>query len=208
MTWTRKPVGEVARDALLGMHLTRRGSDPDGQEQSVLSVGDIGADGSLAPRASLATRRLHLRDSDLRYVVRRGDIVVSARGTQIKAARIGTAHDGTIASYTLIIIRPGPLMSSALLFAFLSSAYGQAELRARARLSTATLILNLQDVLALEVPVPPLDLQHRLTRLIEAEESHYMMTQEVALERRTLVSTTVEHLLMHGRIVTETEEKK
>jgi hypothetical protein len=194
--WPVLTLEESGAEVLVGLTLSRRVvAEGSGKEHPVVSVGDVAADGEVTPTAALPTRPLQLTGGDERYRVRAGDILISARGTQLKTGWARTENNGAIASSTLIVVRSGPAIDASVLFATLMSKHGQGQLQSRARHSTSTLVLNVQDVATIEIPVPPMDVQRRIRKMITLGEAHYRIALQAASRRRELAHSLVQGLL-------------
>jgi Type I restriction modification DNA specificity domain len=182
--WPLAPLGEVADEVFLGLSLTRRLSQSAGDLYPVLSVGDL-ADGQVTPSAALQQKRLVLTSADeRRYRLRADDILVAAKGTVLKVARAGEDSLGAIVSATLIIVRTSRSSMSSIIFAAAQSKEFTRQLAGYARSSTSTLSWTPQDVEKVTVPVPPVEVQQRIARLITATDEYYRLAREAAHLRR------------------------
>jgi hypothetical protein len=185
----------------VGLTLSRRVvAAGAGKEYPVVSVGDVAPDGEIAPTASLPARPLQLAPGDERYAVRAGDILISARATQLKTGWASKENRGAYASSTLIVVRAGPAIDASVLFATLMSPHGQGQLQSRARHSTSTLVLNVQDVATIEIPIPPLEVQRQIRKMITLGEAHYRVAMQAASQRRDLAHALAQGLLF-GKVV-------
>jgi restriction endonuclease S subunit len=160
----------------------------------------VAPDGEVTPTASLPTRPLQLVPGDERYLARAGDILISARGTQLKTGWARKENRGAVVSSTLIIVRASPTIDASILFATLMSQHGQGQLQSRARHSTSTLVLNVQDVATIEIPIPPVEAQRQIRKLITLGESHYRVVMRAASQRRDLAHALAQGLLF-GEVV-------
>ena len=132
-----------------------------------------------------------------RFRVRPGDVLLSCRGTVLKAAPVLDDMGDTLASSNIITIRPAPaMMLPQLILALLRSSAWQETLRSRSRSSTALMQLTVKDVEDLPVPVPPLELQAKLAALVDAGDRAYRSAVEVASMRRALVDSIVTRALL------------
>ncbi len=119
-----------------------------------------------------------------RYSVRAGDLLIAARGTRPKLAVVPAEFAGAVITATLIGIRLSTRVLPQVLAAFLRSAEGQAALLARVRSGTLQIALTPRDVAEIVVPVPPLDVQHRVAALIDAAEASVVAAEQAARLRR------------------------
>jgi hypothetical protein len=101
--------------------------------------------------------------------VRAGDVMLVARGARMRVAVAGHGVEGAVASANLMLLRPQPdvLLGAALAW-WLVSPDGEAALAHANRGSALLPSLSVRDVLGLEMPVPPLAVQHQLAELLEA----------------------------------------
>src|SRR5262249_14367176 len=101
----KKPLSEVATifPGLSILQHHRQG--PGGQSVPVINVGDLEAGRGVDQLPNLVLRIGPKVD---RYRVAKGDVLVTARGTQLKVASVGREAVGAIASSNLIVVRPGP----------------------------------------------------------------------------------------------------
>lgn len=149
----------------------------------MINVRDLD-DGRVASRDRLEVRSVARSFPADRYRVRAEDVLVTCRGTQLKVARVDDDTQGAVISSNLIIVRSGPDLLPPVLFGFLQSANGHAELRGRSRSSTLTLALSPIGVGRIEVPVPPLEVQRRIADLVQAAEENYAAALGAAKRRR------------------------
>src|SRR6185312_14840875 len=78
-----------------------------------------------------------------RYRVEESDILIAARGA-FKVARIGPAHAGCLAGPNLIVVRPGHLIDSWVLYAFFTHPVTQLEIR---KLSVGTTVAAISSAI-------------------------------------------------------------
>ena len=100
--------------------------------------------------------------------VRAGDVLLVARGARMRVAVAGPGVEGAVASANLMLLRPVPdvLLGAALAW-WLVSPEGEAALAHANRGSTLIPSMSVRDVLAIQVPVPPLAVQRHLAELLE-----------------------------------------
>lgn len=193
--WPTQPLRAVVDQLFVGLPVSRyQAKDGAAVEEPVLSVGDLG-EGQLAPRSELT--KVALRPGSLdRFRIQAGDLLVSCRGTALKAARVHGGAAGLIATSNLIVIRPGEKLLPALLLALLRSGPWQQWMRLRSRSSTSLIQLTVKDLEDLPVPLPPMALQVELAALIDAEEEHHRSALHAAALRRGLVEGLVSDVLL------------
>lgn len=99
-----------------------------------------------------------------------GDVVLVARGARPKVGLVGEAAAGAVVSANLMLLRPkaGVLLGAVLAW-WLDSAQGREGLSRMNRSSTVGIpSLSVHDVLRLEMPVPPMNIQRALAEMLEA----------------------------------------
>src|SRR5437667_10290568 len=103
----RPKLAEVAR-LFLGIPINRRYDQThDSPSFPVVSLGDL--DGGLVTSARhLPNIPLRVGGAVDQQILHEGDVLLSCRGTQFKAARVGKATVGAIPTSNLIVVRPGP----------------------------------------------------------------------------------------------------
>ncbi|MBM4398525.1 MAG: hypothetical protein FJ087_22930 [Deltaproteobacteria bacterium] len=192
-----RPLGKVAESIFVGLAPSRR-EPPPGNRSAVLPVinaRDL-ADGRLAPAGSLEVRRLPSEDAADRYRVRRGDIVLTCRGTLLKLALVPPEADGAVLSSNLIAIRCGPDLAAPVLLAFLDSPRGRAALLGDNRTSTVGLGLSPASVARIEVPVPTREAGQRIAELVDAADRCHAAAIDSARLRRALAREVAMSMLV------------
>lgn len=189
------PFGALTEAMFMGFNLSKLASRGAGAASvPVVHVKDIDED-VLADRDRL--ERVAIPKEKLgRQELRRGDILVSARGTLLKCAVIGASHEGCVASGNFIVVRTGPSspVRPELLCAFLRQAETQALLLSRVS-STAQPALTIRDLESLSLFVPAPDKQDMLVRLIRASEDLYRTAIDLArLRRDDALAILAEHM--------------
>ncbi len=117
------------------------------------------------------------------YLLRKGDLLLPARGTAIRTAVFNEQNYPCIASSNVIVIRPDPkLLNSTFLKLFLDSPLGVKMLHSMQQGNT---IINIsyKDLNGLEIPLPTIDEQLNKANEYNAELSIYRETIATAEER-------------------------
>ncbi len=187
------PLRTVAH-IFLGLAEGRLRGNGDADTRPILNVRNL-QDGHLPPADAL-TKRSVPADADVtRYTVRRNDVVITCRGTQLKVASIGLATEGVLISSNLIAIRAGVDLLPAVLLAFLLSPDGQKALLKRGRSSTSSISLTPGAVGELSLPLPPIEIQRRIAELVTAGEDNYTAALRAATQRRAIAHAVAVSLL-------------
>lgn len=133
-----------------------------------------------------------------RFAVETGDVLITAKGSVLKAALIGEAEAGLLASANLLVLRPDPArIAPELLYACVVSPPFQARAW---EISTGAGLLSLsaKALGTLEIPLPAREAQAPLTALIAAAEAGYHAAIEAAQARRQLAHALVMQALREG----------
>jgi restriction endonuclease S subunit len=169
------------------------GEDGD-RRVPLINVRDVD-DGRVLSRSTLATRSVSA-DADLdRYEVKSNDVVIAARGTQIKVALVGSESAGAILSANLISIRTKADLLPEVLIAYLAGPEGRAALLGRGRSSTSALLLTPKAIGTMSVPVPPADVQVQIAEFFRAAEDTYVSAITAAEQRRAVARAVFIELL-------------
>jgi restriction endonuclease S subunit len=153
----------------------------------ILTPKDVGR--SLAPLDTLSKVEAS-RTEIARYRIQPGDIVVTTRGTDIRAAVAQGAHDGVAIGANLVAIRPDSVIAPALLAAFLCDPLTRGQLL-RHTAGTSTPGFTIKTLGALPIRIPPLGRQRLLVSFIVAVEAH----REALLQAIQLREQACAHLI-------------
>ena len=96
-----------------------------------------------------------------RYILQDGDVLVTARGTTVKIAVFEKQPMICIPSANINVIRPKDMLKGAYLKLFLESPVGIKMLQSLQR-GTVVVNINYKDIIELEVPVLPIEVQYAL----------------------------------------------
>lgn len=119
------------------------------------------------------------------YLLREGDVLLSARGTVIRTAVFHRQSFPCIASSNLIVIRPDPkLLDSVYLKIFLDSPVGNKIINGTQQ-GVAVMNISYKDLRVLEVPVPPLSQQQIVAGEYREELAKYKEAILTARQRWT-----------------------
>jgi restriction endonuclease S subunit len=155
-------------------------------EVPVLSIKDINQ--PLTPVGDLPKIQVAPREIQ-RFEVRAGDVVVTTRGTTVRAAVIEPSHAGTIVGLNLAIVRVGPQLAPTLLAAFLREPHTQ-ETLLRNTAGSVTPGFTLKALGGLSIRVPSPERQKVLVEYLAAADA-YRNALSRALELRQLASNAL-----------------
>jgi hypothetical protein len=126
------------------------------------------------------------------------DVIIVARGGQLRVglASIHMGDDGAVIANNLMLIRTKPeILLGPVLAAWLGSPRGQHELNKISRSGTTMMSLRIQDVLELEVPVPPMEVQEHISKILFESAHAYEASIASAELRERLVREHCTELL-------------
>jgi hypothetical protein len=163
----------------------------DGAVFPVISLSDV--DKEVRPREELATVSTLTAAAD-RFRVRVNDVVVTTRGTDIRAAVITGSHDGAVAGANLAIVRLKDALLPSLLVAFLRQPQTQ-EALLRTTVGASTPGFPLKTLEEVRIRVPPKQRQVMMSQMIEATEGYReAMTRAVQLRVNAWNETITQEL--------------
>lgn len=110
-----------------------------------------------------------------RYELIDGDVVLSCRGTAIKAAVFRDQAKTIIASANVIVIRPTDKIFGEYIKIFLESPIGMAMIKSFQR-GTTVMNINHSDIMEMEIPIIPLREQQEMINEYKAEFNRYKGT--------------------------------
>jgi restriction endonuclease S subunit len=195
--WPIRPLASVVERLFVGLPVSRHIAKPGDESITVwvLSVGDI-EDGQIAPSNRLPKVNLRAGNFD-RFRVQPGDVLVSCRGTVLKAAPVFDGAQDLFTSSNIITIRiMRSLVAPQIILSLLRSSAWREVLESRTRSSTGLMQLTIKDLEDLPVPMPPHDIQAKLVDLIDTGERTYRIALEAATARRALGETLIDHTLL------------
>jgi len=162
-----------------GISVTRLPTKKHESQVPVLSLRDV--DEEVRPRKHLATAHAG-SDTIARFCVQTDDVIVTTRGTDIRAAVVRETHNGVIAGANLAIVRLDGSLLPALLAAFLRQPQTRATLL-RETAGASTPGFTIKALGDLPIRVPPLDQQSTMAQLIDSAHA-YRQAVKRALQLR------------------------
>ncbi len=185
-------LGEVAQ-VTPGWNLARKAEGT--RAVRVIHVRDLPEAGGVVSVPEL--EHIAVPEAAARCLAHGGDVVLTARGAQLRAAQVPELSEDVIASSNLLVISPKPVLRPEVLAAFLSSALGRAALTALSSSTTGLVNLTARAVERIRIPVPPLDAQARIAALFQATHDAHREALRAAdcrleLGRALLASAFVE----------------
>lgn len=162
-----------------------------GDRLPVIGVRDL-QDGAVAARETLDTVGFSSPTKAPTYAVQTDDVLVTGRGTLLKFGLVGDETAGAIASGNIIVVRPGADARGGALFAILSSEVFRPKIEVMRRGATTLLSLSPKDLAKLEISLPSLNEQERITALVKDAQAAYRTALEAAEIRRSLARRLID----------------
>ena len=126
------------------------------------------------------------------YLLRVGDVVVTLRGSTLKAAVVTEESEGAIAGQNLAVFRPLPELDSLYLAILLRSRWMESQLARLYMQSTGTQLLKLSQLRKLEIPLPDLATQKKIGELfLKMEEANRLALKEIEVRENILEAILV-----------------
>ncbi|MBV6418699.1 MAG: hypothetical protein CMLOHMNK_03629 [Steroidobacteraceae bacterium] len=192
-TPTQKLLQDLATEIVPGFAASRTLVAEGGEIVPMVNVRDVGPHG-IAPVDALEHMSLSKGSRAERYTLRAGDVVVTARGPQLKAAVVTAKTAGALASANLLVVRLTPELLPTTLVGFLWSAAGAAQIKELSRSATSMLSLNAKALGLLRLPVPPIAIQERLADLISSAEQVEASAQRALQIRKRVTQALIDEL--------------
>jgi hypothetical protein len=161
MTTKMHELGEIAT-IFVGLPTKTVESSLSGRSGNVLTVRSL--TGSTIDTAAMTTVELVDRDLE-KYTVQSGDVLVSARSTTLKTAIVPEDLAGQIINATA--------------------------LESVAQSGTAQMNITVAGISKVMIPVPPLEIQRQIVKILEAADEAYHASIEAAENRRRIARQVV-----------------
>lgn len=191
-----KPLAAIAR-VTQGLARSGRGAGARSGEWRlrVVAAGDID-DGWLVIDG-LREVWVELNPRTERHLLQPYDVLVAARGRENRAALVPPSVSRTVAGVTLLVVRPHDpgLGMGHYLWCFLTSAFGEVQIRRAARGATVP-VLTAGSMAEVMVPVPSTRELDLFAQLVEASEEAYASAIHAArLRRETLRDALIREVI-------------
>lgn len=194
MTLQQHQLGNIAT-LTSGMNISRGATaNTETISCSVISVGDL-KNYDLPDLSALSTVKLSDSDALLSRQARVGDVLLTSKGTAFKVAEVEARTAGAIVSANLIIARPSDRILPAVLSALLSSSRFEQRITMLSRSTSRLLSISIKDLSKIEIPVPPMPLQHKIADIIVSQRDAYRAAQKAMTERSLIARQAVDDLL-------------
>lgn len=168
-----KEVAQVFR----GKNIPRKDANGNVGVINISNLGDYTIDYDGLDHISEVERKL------TSYILEDGDVLLTARGTATRVAVFKQQEYPCIASANIVVIRPRhDLLDSIYLKMFLNSPLGN-KILSSAQQGTVLVNLSFRDLQEIEIPLPPIAEQKKLTEEYERELTTYLSTVNAAEKR-------------------------
>lgn len=135
-----------------------------------------------------------LLDADHRHRVKAGDIVLANRGSRMTAVLIPENLDAVASSQLFVIRLKSPTILTTFLHAFLNLQSIQEHLRSHAR-GTYVQTLSISILRSLQIPLLPLETQHKIASLSELADEERRLVLELSQKRSQFLNQSIFRLL-------------
>lgn len=171
-----RPLGEVSE--IIAGHPLYRFEGDTGPAIPIINIRDLEHSADLTHSLETAAISDPARFGRARILP--DDVIVTARGTQLRSVLAPARWQGAIASSNLMLIRPKPeILLPELLSVFLQSPAGTKAI-GRRKAGTQLLKLTLRELAEIEVPVPPLVEQRQMAELLRSAQDYYVNARYAA----------------------------
>ena len=170
----------------------RPGMLPGDETLQMVESGDL-RDACWVDLDGLKEIRVHHSASIERHRLQPYDVLVTARAGYIQASLVPRGVSRTVASVTLLLVRAHEpeLGMGHYLWYFLTSAWGQVQMKRRLTVSATMTSLSAGNLGEVELPIPPPRDLDRIASLVEASEEAYARAVEAAWLRRNAVRDSI-----------------
>lgn len=143
--------------------------------------------------SNLATGYVKSETSVQRYLLQVGDVVLLARGSDMRAALVTEelANLNVLPSANFIIIRPSSLLKGEVIVAYLNSAKGISLLQQNSKVVSLPTVSR-SDVSNLQISVPTMEEQSQIAELFHARNRAHRATLALAKQQFTVSTLQIE----------------
>lgn len=180
-------LGDLATTVFSGRPLTRLRAEDSDELAPVVSLRDVTT--RLPSRTELESVPVRMSGDTARLTIKPGDVVVTARGSSVRAAVATEEHLGALPGANLIVLRPRNT-SPHLLAAYLRHPVVQAHLLQEFA-GSSTLGFTVETLRQLEVRDLPAAEAGLLAQMSEAVEQYALHTERAAELRRRATTEAV-----------------
>jgi len=194
MTEPPKPLKLLSKEVFSGAPLYSTGKmekDPDGLP--LINIKNV-TDGTI--RIDTCQRLAPGEFKNIsRYSVFPKDVVVTCRGSLLKAAVVPDTINSALITSNLIAIRLGDSMLPEFLAIYMNIKEGQRKILTSATSADMRLVLTVSNVEELKIPVLPINLQKQIIDLIASSAEQHRISMDVAVTRKKITDQIIEELI-------------
>ena len=128
-----------------------------------------------------------------RHVLKPYDVLVTARASNVNAALVPDTVSRTVASVTLLVVRPDEpgLGMGHFLWYFLSSTFGQVQLNKLLTVNATVISLSASNLGEVELPEPSQRELDNIVRMVNVSDEAYKLAIEAARLRQDAVRDSI-----------------
>jgi hypothetical protein len=179
---------DVVKTIFSGLVFARVRELPSRAMRRVVEVRNVGL--VLSPASHLSNLPLPNAIEVDRCRLAPGDVVITARGSEVRAAIATKEHEEAVLGPNLFAVRPGPALLPEVLAAFLRHQQTQARLLEK-RLGSATPGFTLSQLATLPIEVPPLATQQVLASVVALADAYRLAVTQAAVHRQSVAADLV-----------------
>ncbi|AKN01838.1 hypothetical protein AAV35_014030 (plasmid) [Salimicrobium jeotgali] len=166
----KKELQQVA-DIYRGLNMPSKSQAKDGgTSYKVIQLTDVQNGEILWDQ--LQTIQVKDRRKAQQYLIREGDLILSARGSAIKTAEVPEVPEEVILSHNFVGLRPYEGTTSSYLKAYLESPLGLYYLTSIQKGSSVK-VISIKDIKSVFVPDPPVETKNQIGQELRKEERKY-----------------------------------
>ncbi len=124
-----------------------------------------------------------------------GDVVITIRGTSLKASVVAKEVEGSLVGQNLAVLRLSKHIHPVYLAVVMRSKWLEQQLAKLYSQSSGTQLLKISQLRDLKIPLPDLDTQNKLAQLFIATERYTRSTLEVLAMRNNLTEFALSQIL-------------
>ncbi|MTJ06191.1 restriction endonuclease subunit S [Anabaena sp. UHCC 0204] len=130
-----------------------------------------------------------------KYRLQTDDVVITIRGTPLKASVVKDQVKGCLPNQNLAILRPAKNLNPVFLAVLMRSKWLETQISGLYSQSIGTQLLKISQLRELEIPLPSLDRQNQLAQLFLAAEQYTQITLETLEQRNHLTQVALSQIL-------------
>lgn len=129
------------------------------------------------------------------YFVYPGDILLTCRGTQLKIAVVPEIFEKVLITSNFIAIRFNDQVLPQFVAAYFRAKIGQQLILSNATSSELQIVLRVKDLVNINIPVPPLETQHKIVEISRLSEEQYRLGLEIINLKKNITDRVISDTL-------------